>query len=155
MAKTRPDKNSVTAQLAGFKGAMEIVPLPQGCELTTDFQQIMYNVITRTRAREEWRDLDLVSVHQMVILLSNIREARLTLDMEGITIENQRGTMVPNPLISIIDTWTRTYLAFQTKMSLNQVGADPRTINASGKVQENARSAGNDMGDDDLIAKPK
>tara|TARA_R110000824_G_scaffold237909_1_gene426678 strand:+ start:239 stop:586 length:348 start_codon:yes stop_codon:yes gene_type:complete len=115
----------------------------------------MYNTITRARAREDWRDLDLVSVHQMVILLSNIREARMTLDMEGITIENQRGTMVPNPLISIIDTWTRTYLAFQTKMSLNQVGADPRTINASGKVQENARSAGNDMGDDDLIAKPK
>lgn len=155
MAKNRPDKNSITAQVSGFKGAMKTVPLPQGCELTTDFQTIMYNTITRARAREDWRDLDLVSVHQMVILLSNIREARKTLDMDGITIENARGTMVPNPLISIIDTWTRTYLAFQTKMSLNQLGADSRTINASGKVQQESRASMNDVDDDNLIAKPK
>ena len=39
--KKRSDKNSVTAALGGFKGAIESVPLPQGVELRSDEEMVI------------------------------------------------------------------------------------------------------------------
>ena len=50
-------------------------------------------------------------------------------------VENKRGTSIPNPLLSVIDTLERRQLAVIRSMSLNQTASDPRTINRSAKVE--------------------
>jgi hypothetical protein len=45
--KKRSDKNSVTAALGGFKGAMESVPVPQ----RNDDERVIWDQFTRARAR--------------------------------------------------------------------------------------------------------
>ena len=118
--KKRSDKNSVTAALGGFKGAIESVPLPQGVELRSDDELIIWGQFTRARAREDWRDMDLILLAKVVRMEADIRQHQAAVEEQGVIIENQRGTPIPNPLLAIIDTVERRQLAVIRSMSLNQ-----------------------------------
>jgi len=72
----------------------------------------------------------------------------------GMMIENKRGTPIPNPFLSVIDTLERRQLAVIRSMSLNKTASDPRTINGSAKVEGEARAALRDVGVEGLIARP-
>ena len=61
-------------------------------------------------------------------------------------IENKRGTPIPNPFLSVIDTLERRQLAVIRSMSLNQTASDPRTIKGLAKVEGEARAALRDIG---------
>ena len=153
--KTRSDKNSVTAAIGSFKGAIAAVPMPEGVELRTDDERIIWDQFTRARAREDWRDMDLLLLAKIVRMEADIRRYQHTLDVEGVMLTNQRGTQVVNPIVNVIDTLERRQLAVIRSMSLNQQHSDPRTINASAKVAQNARDVIDDVADDDLIAIPQ
>ena len=139
--KKRSDKNSVTAALGGFKGAMESVPPPEGVQLRSDEEMVIWDQFTRARAREDWRDMDLLLLAKVVRMEADIRKHQSDVDVQGWIVENQRGTQIPNPLIAIIDTIERRQLAVVRSMSLNQQASDPRTLNASAKNMKSARSA--------------
>jgi|TARA_R110000744_G_scaffold144996_1_gene257151 hypothetical protein len=152
--KKRADKNSVTAALIGFKGAMSGVPLPQGVDLRSDEEMVIWDQFTRARAREDWRDMDLLLLAKVVRMEADIRNYQAQIELQGAIVENQRGTQIPNPLLTIIDTVERRQLAVIRSMSLNQQASDPRTLNGSAKNVIGARSAVDNASDDDLIALP-
>lgn len=52
--KRGSDKNSVTAAVDAFAGAMASVPVPQGVELRSDEEQLIWEQFTRARA--PWRN---------------------------------------------------------------------------------------------------
>ena len=149
--KRRSDKNSVSAQTQGFQGNLESVPMPEGVQLRSDEEVIIWDQFTRARAREDWRDMDLLLLAKVVKMEADIRKHQETLDRSGVLIQNKRGTFVPNPLIAVIDTLERRQLAVIRSMSLNQQASDPRTLN--GKPSS---SGGNvvDLLSDGLIAMP-
>lgn len=153
--KTRTDKNSVTAAVDGFRGAIDSVPLPQGVELRSDEELVIWEQFTRARTREDWRDMDLILLAKVVRMESDIRKHQDTLDRSGVLIQNKRGTFVPNPLISVIDTLERRQLAVIRSMSLNQMASDPRTINGAAQNASHSRSVVNFLAGDDLIAMPE
>ena len=128
--KKRSDKNSVTAALGGFKGAIESVPLPQGVELRSDEEMVIWGQFTRARAREDWRDMDLLLLAKVVRMEADIRQHQAAVEEQGVIIENQRGTPIPNPLLAIIDTVERRQLAVIRSMSLNQQASsiEPRLL---------------------------
>lgn len=151
--KKRSDKNSVTAALGGFKGAMESVPLPQGVDLRSDEELVIWDQFTRARAREDWRDMDLLLLAKVVRMEADIRKHQETLDRSGVLIQNKRGTLVANPLLSVIDTLERRQMAVIRSMSLNQMASDPRTINGAARSAVDARNVLQSF-EDDLIAMP-
>ena len=153
--KKRSDKNSVTAALGGFKGAMSGVPLPQGVDLRSDEEMVIWDQFTRARAREDWRDMDLILLAKVVRMESDIRKHQETLDKSGVLIQNKRGTLIPNPLLAVIDTLERRQMAIIRSMSLNQMHSDPRTINAAARATVDAQSTMQSFNDDDLIAMPR
>ena len=85
---------------------------------------------------------------------ADIRKAQAELDTVGIMVENKRGTQIPNPLISVIDTLERRQLAVIRSMSLNQTASDPHTLNGTAKVETEARAALRGVGVEGLIAQP-
>ena len=155
MAKKRSDKNSVTAALGGFQGAIDSVPLPQGVELRSDEEHVIWEQFTRARAREDWRDMDLLLLAKVVRMEADIRKHQDTLDRSGVLIQNKRGTLVANPLLAVIDTLQRQQMAVIRSMSLNQQASDPRTINGAAKASNDARQTINGFSDDGLIAMPR
>lgn len=152
--KRGSDKNSVSAAVEAFAGAMSPIPVPQGIELRSEEERIIWGQFSRARAREDWRDMDLILLAKVVRMEADIRGYREQLDLAGVMIENKRGTLVVNPLVSIIDTIERRQMAVIRSMSLNQQTADPRTVNGKAK---SIAVAGVAMGgvDNSLIAKPK
>ena len=152
--KKRSDKNSVTAALGGFKGAMESVPVPQGVELRNDDERVIWDQFTRARAREDWRDMDLLLLAKVVKMEADIRQYQEQVEKQGAIVENQRGTQIPNPFLSIIDTVERRQLAVIRSMSLNQQASDPRTLNGSAKNAKSAKAAIDDASEGGLIALP-
>ena len=85
---------------------------------------------------------------------ADIRAAEIELDAMGMMIENKRGTPIPNPFLSVIDTLERRQLAVIRSMSLNQMASDPRATNGSAKVEGEARAALRNVGVEGLIAQP-
>jgi hypothetical protein len=153
--KLRSDKNSVTAAVENFSGAMSSVPLPEGIELRTDLERVIWDQFSRARAREDWRDMDLLLLAKVVRMEADIRRHQETLDRSGVLIKNKRETLVANPLLAVIDTLERRQLAVIRSMSLNQTHADPRTINATARTAVDARNVMASFEDEDLIAMPR
>ena len=152
--KKRSDKNSVTAAVDGFSGALDSVPLPQGVGLRSDEECVIWGQFTRARAREDWRDMDLILLAKVVRMEADIRKHQASIEHEGWIVENARGTQIPNPFISIIDTIERRQMAIIRSMSLNQTASDPRTLNATGKAVGKNKSVIDMLSDDGLIAMP-
>ena len=133
---------------------MSEVPRPDGIELRSDLERTIWHQFSRARPREDWRDMDLILLAKIVKMEADIRAAQVELDAVGMMVENKRGTQIPNPLISVIDTLERRQLAVIRSMSLNQTAHDPRTINGTAKVESEARAALKDVGVEGLIAQP-
>ena len=128
--KKRLDKNSASAAVAGFAGAISGVPLPEGVELRSDEERVIWDQFSRARAREDWRDLDLILLAKVVRMEADIRKHQTELEEQGAVVQNKRGTQIPNPLLVIIDKIERRQLAVVRSMSLNQQHAGPRTREA-------------------------
>ena len=107
---------------------------------------------TRARAKSAWRDMDIILLAKIVKMEADIRAAQVELDAVGMMVENKRGTQMPNPLISVIDTLERPQLAVIRSMSLNRTTSDPRTINGTAKLEDKARAALKTVGVETLIA---
>ena len=145
--KKLSDKNSATSAVAGFAGVIDDVILPPaGVELRNENEHLIWSQFTRARAKSDWRDMDLILLAKIVRMEADIRAAQAELDVVGMMVENKRGTQIPNPMISVIDTLERRQLAVIRSMSLNQTASDPRTLNGTAKVESEARAVLKDIG---------
>ena len=152
--KKRSDKNPATAAVFGFQGSIDSIPLPQGVKLRSEAELTIWEQFTRARAREVWRDLDLILLAKVVRCEADIREHQETLDRSGVLIQNKRGTLVPNPLLAVVDNLERRQLAIIRSMSLNQLASDPRTVNGTSKNENDVRQVLHQIGVEGLIAMP-
>ena len=116
----RTDKSSTTAAVQGFAPVLSDVPLPDGIELHTNLVRTIWHQFSRARAHKDWRDMDLILLAKIVCMEADIRTAQAELDNVSMMVENKRGTPIPNPLLSVIDTLERRQLAVIPSMSLKQ-----------------------------------
>ena len=150
--KLRSD--STTSQAKSFADVFLKIEMPDGVNLETEEQIMIWDQFTKTRSRDSWRDFDLVLLSKVVKLESDIRKYQKMLDSSGVLIKNKRETLVENPLIRVIDTLQRQQMAIIRSMSLNQTASDPRVLNATGKTDSDARNLIKEYGVDSLIAMP-
>ena len=61
----------------------------------------------RARSKSDWRYMDFILLSKIVKMEAGIRAAQVELDAVVMMVENKRGTLIPNPLISFIDTLER------------------------------------------------
>lgn len=140
------------ALVASINGISDEIPLPEGVILRSDDEMVIWRQFTRARARHDWRDCDLILIAKAVRIESDIRKHQLTIDEVGPLVQNDRGTMVMNPLFSVVDTLQRQQLAVIRSLSIMQTTTDPRTKNMGGVKQVEFANALGDMGS--LINKP-
>lgn len=149
----RPGVNSTTAAVAAFKSAAEVIDPPEGIELESDAERIVWRQFVKARISEDWRELDLVLLSKIVKLEVQIREYQALLKGQA-TIPNKRGTMVQNPLFTVVDTLQKQQLAIIRSLALNQTASDQRTVSRNAKMQAEIRAIDSGL-DDDLLAAPK
>ena len=144
-------KNSAANVVRLVSELSEKIALPAGVILRDEYEMVIWEQFTHARAREGWRDFDLLIVAKAVRLESDIRKYQQTLDGEGAVVKNDRGTPIVNPYMTVIDSLQRQQLALIRSLSLNQTSQDPRTLNSQGKEQSKLRKTINSF--DDLIAR--
>jgi hypothetical protein len=149
--KQQLGRNSAANVVRLVSELAEQVALPAGVILRDDAEMVIWKQFTHARAREGWRDFDLLIVAKAVRLEADIRKYQQALDGEGAIVKNERGTPIVNPMLTVIDSLQRQQLALIRSLSLNQQGQDPRTLNGQGKEQSKLRGAVNSF--DDLIAR--
>jgi len=155
MAKVqRLGRNSTLTlvQSAAEAQTSEDVPIPAGVVLRGEEEALIWGQFTRARARNDWRDFDLLLIAKAVRIEADIRKHQRVLDQTGPLLKNPKGTPIANPMFSIVDTLQRQQLAIIRSLSLSQTETDARTKNASGLLQHRLRNIFGDT--DDLIAKP-
>jgi len=150
--KNRSD--SASAALDAFKNAQLDVQLPDGVTLRNDIESTIWRQFTRARARDAWRDFDLVLLSKVVRIEADLRKYQALLDTSGPLIKNKKETLIENPLLRVIDTLQRQQLAIIRSMSLTSTGQDPRTLNDSGKAEDMARRVMLESGVESLLAMP-
>lgn len=150
--KTRSD--SASAAVDAFKNATQDVALPEGITLRNDAEITVWRQFTRARARDAWRDFDLVLLAKVVRIEVDLRKYQAMLETSGPLIKNKRETLIENPLLRVIDTLQRQQLAIIRSMSLNSTGQDPRTLNDSAKTEDAARKTLQQYGVESLLASP-
>jgi hypothetical protein len=152
MAKPqRLGRNSVVTLTSAAGELSEDIPLPDGVILRNEQEMVIWRQFTRARARDGWRDFDLLIVAKAVRLEADIRKYQQALDKSSPIVKNDKGTQIVNPFFGVIDNLQRQQLALIRSLSLTQTGQDPRTLNGQGQDQSLLRGAMNDF--DDLIAR--
>lgn len=118
MAKKRSDSNSVQGQKDIIEDSKKVVkPLP-GYEPKTEKEWDLWNWMTAVRPPGDWRAVDLVLIYKAISIESQINEAQKELEIEGLVIENARGTPVANPLSTVINTLQQRQMTCFSKLKM-------------------------------------
>jgi hypothetical protein len=150
----RPAVTSVSRRISAIGSALRTVDLPEGVTLRSDEERTIWTQFTRARARDDWRDMDLILLSKVVRVEADLRKYQAMLDASGPLIKNKRETLIENPLLRVIDTLQRQQLAIIRSMSLNATGTDTRTMEASAKEESDARKVLANSGVESLLAHP-
>lgn len=155
----RARTDSAAGAVAAFDSALsgDIQP-PEHVKLRDADWPFWYS-ITRARAKDAWTPADLVHAASLARCMSDIERVQAELDIEGDTIENQRGTMVLNPKHSLLETLTRRSVALCRIVQIHAQATqgdsrDQKKRNT--KARETKAIADEIMSDDDdgLLAQP-
>ena len=105
--------------------------------------------IVRARTREEWTGVDLVVAAQLARCQADIEAESVTLDGEGSVIKNDRGTMVANPRVSVLEQLARREMALMRSLGIcGRAASDPRHELAQRKVQQRADNLRDELADE-------
>jgi hypothetical protein len=109
--------------------------------------------ITRARAREEWREVDLVVAAQLAECQALIEQESALLRSEGTLMDNGRGTSVENPRNRVIQNLAQREMALmRTLLMGGKAAADPRSFKGARQVEAAARKVRQELEADDLLA---
>lgn len=151
MAKKRSDSLHVQSEImmAAVKGIS-----PPDCVRLDQNEMPFWEAITA--ARSEWTTVDLIHAANLARCLASIENNQRMLKVEGDVIENARGTPVMNPRFSVLEQLSRRAVAVSSKIQVHAAATIGESKLSRGKnaAKREAVEAFDDLGDDDLIARP-
>ena len=109
--------------------------------------------IVRARARDEWIEVDLVVAAQLAECQACIEEESTKVRAEGSVLENDRGTMVANPRMNILEALARREMALMRTLRMGgRIAGDARDQAGKRKIERTARKVREELEDDELLA---
>lgn len=151
-----PKFKSTTAIAAveAMKAAADGPLLPPAHVKLRDGDLDFWHSIVRARARKEWSENDLVVAAQLARTQADIEREQKLLDDEGTVVENQRGTQVMNPRVTVLEQLARREMALMRslKMGGSHSGPDARDVQKLRQLERDASAARDEVLADDLLA---
>lgn len=136
--KTRVDSAAAAIEAAKNAALPELMP-PDHVQISADAMPY-YRDILRARARDEWNEFQLTIAAQLAECMAEQVDIKTELTLEGLTVRNDRGTLVANPLVSILERMAarQQSLARSLQMVGRSIG-DPRAPTKQRQLEHNAR----------------
>jgi len=150
MKRNRSD-SAASAVKAMVNAALPDIEVPSHI-LLSDEAMRFWGGITRARAREEWREVDLVVAAQLAECQALIEQESIELRTEGTIQTNDRGTKVENPRNRVIQNLaTREMALMRTLLMGGKASGDPRSFAGARKTEASARKVRAELEDDDEL----
>ncbi len=113
-----------------------------------------WNGVVRARARDEWSEADLVVGSQLARCQADIEAQSLILDGEQMVLANERGTMVANPRVAVLEQLARREMALMRTLRMaGRIAGDVRNEAGRRRLERRFEKAGIDFeGEDSLLA---
>jgi hypothetical protein len=109
--------------------------------------------IVRARARDEWTGPDLVVAGQLARCQRDIEVESASLEVEGTVVKNDRGTLVCNPRVSVLEQLARREMALMRSLRMGgRAAGDPRHEEAHRRVQRTADRVKQELEDEELLS---
>lgn len=109
--------------------------------------------IMRARARDEWIDADLVVAGQLARCQADVEAQQVLLDAEGAVVANERGTMVMNARVTVLEQLARREMALMRTLRMGgRVAGDTRNEAGRRKIQRQSEKVRAEIEADELLA---
>jgi hypothetical protein len=151
MKRNRAD-SAASAVKAMVNAAKGDIPVPAHVKLRKG-DEVFWQGVVRARARDEWTDADLVVAGQLARCQADIEREQQDLDSEGTVVKNDRGTMVLNPRVSVLEQFARREMALMRTLRMGGRVAGAARDEAPGrKIERQSRQVRAELEDDELLA---
>jgi hypothetical protein len=153
MPKKRTPANSAEAAVTALVNAAKgDIPPPAHVRLREGDGPFWAGVI-RARARDEWSETDLVVAAQLARCQHDIENESVKVDSEGTTLLNDRGTMVCNPRVAVLEQLARREMALMRTLRMGgRVAGDSRDESMRRGQERTARKLRQEIDEDELLA---
>ena len=146
--QARSDSAAAAIEAAKNATLPDLMP-PSHVQISANAMPYYLDVV-RARAREEWNPHQLTVAAQLAECMAEQVEVRAVIAVEGWTVTNAKGTVVPNPHVSISEQLARRQMALGR--SLQMIGraiGDPRAPLNKRKNEKTARELAKEVADED------
>ena len=149
--RNRADSAS-SAVKAMLNAAKDTIQVPAHVKLR-DGDMVFWDGVVRARARDEWTETDLVVAGQLARCLHDIEDEQAALDIEGTVIKNDKGILVVNPRVSVLEQFARREMALMRTLRMGGRVAGAARDEAPGrKIERQSREIRKELEDDELLA---
>ncbi len=149
--RNRADSAS-SAVKAMINAAKDVIQVPAHVKLRAG-DAVFWDGVVRARARDEWTETDLVVAAQLARCLHDIENEQLALDGEGTVIKNDKGTMVLNPRVSVLEQFARREMALMRTLRMGgRAAGAARDEYPARKIERQSRKLREELEDDGLLA---
>lgn len=151
MKRTRATSaaSAVKAMVDASKGDIQ----PPAHIKLRDGDQVFWLGVVRARARDEWTETDLVVAGQLARCLHDIEKEQVDLDNEGTVVKNDKGTLVVNPRVSVLEQFARREMALMRTLRMGgRIAGDARDESGRRKIERQSSKIKSELEDDELLA---
>ncbi len=133
---------SKQANVNNVQAALEkTTPPPEGGKLNPE-ELAIFDLYAQGKARDDWFPHELMQLCQLAKLTHLFNESKEALDLEGSVIVNAKGTLVQNPLFSVVDSLIRSQLALTRSLNLSSASGQKKEQNtARAKKQKDTKES--------------
>jgi hypothetical protein len=152
MKKARKAGSVESAVKAMFDAASPGIEVPTHCNLRAGDMPFWQGIV-RARAKDEWTEVDLVIAAQLARCQADIEREQLELDVEGTAVRNERGTIVVNARVSVLEQFARREMALLRSLRMGgRVAGDQRDEAGRRKLQRSAEKVRQELQAEELLA---
>ena len=146
----RARADSADALIKGMAdAAKEELKPPAHVKLRTEDMPFWSGILC-ARARDEWTPADLVVAAQLARCQNDIEIESQDLQSEGTVVKNDRGTLVANPRVSVLEQLARREMALMRTLRMGgRVSGDARDDTARRKHTETGKKLRKELEEDE------
>lgn len=153
MATRKPRSTSAESAVKAMLNASLGALAPPAHVVLREGDRVFWDGVVRARARDEWTETDLVVAAQLARCLHDIEREQSALDIEGTVIPNDKGTMVVNPRVSVLEQFARREMALMRTLRMGgRVAGDARDLVGARTIERQSAKIKAEL-EDDLIAR--
>lgn len=151
MKRARAD-SADSAVKAMVDAALGPLSVPKHVKLR-DGDKPFWDGIVRARARDEWTEAELVVAAQLARCQRDIEAEQVAVDVETTVLKNERGTMVMNPRVTVLEQLARREMALMRTLRMGgRVSGDAQKEATRRKIQRESEDARADLAEEPLLA---